>query len=195
MIRRTILFDNQCGFALGENSRAPNPFVTWQFTQEDGKRDYYWGHYFNGECEAIGAYNRRVFSYEKQYGVSRLETSGPDFFKYYSTQRPVDIATYPRPKNNLPVAHLNYNARQPVEGESFRAWGELWYLHPLTEKQMADYELRPAHDNPEGREPVPERGAAKKPPIAAQLKAAQKEAQEHRASDGPKKKAPDRGDR
>ena len=33
------------------------------------------------------------------------------------------------------------------------------------------------------------------PPIAEQLKAAQKEAQEHRAPDGPKKKAPDRGDR
>ena len=107
----------------------------------------------------------------------------------------MDIATYPRPKNNLPVAHLNYNARQPVEGESFRAWGELWYLHPLTEKQMADYELRPAHDNPEGREPVPERGAAKKPPIVEQMKAAQREAQEHRAPDGLKKKAPDRGDR
>ena len=32
-------------------------------------------------------------------------------------------------------------------------------------------------------------------PIAEQLKAAQREAQEHRAPDGPKKKAPDRGDR
>ena len=128
VIRQSVLFDNGRGFAMGENFKAPNPFVTWQFTQEGGKRDYYWGHYFNEECEAIGDYNRRVFSYEKQYGVSRLETSGPDFFKYYSTQRPVDIATYPRPKDNLPVAHLNYNTRQPVEGESFRAWGELWYL-------------------------------------------------------------------
>lgn len=98
VIRQSVLFDNGRGFAMGENFKAPNPFVTWQFTQEDGKRDYYWGHYFNEECEAIGDYNRRVFSYEKQYGVSRMETSGPDFFKYYSTQRPVDIATYPRPR-------------------------------------------------------------------------------------------------
>ena len=37
--------------------------------------------------------------------------------------------------------------------------------------------------------------AKRQPPIAEQLKAAQKEAQEHRAPDGPKKKAPDRGDR
>ena len=72
-IRESVLFDNGRGFALGENFKAPNPFVTWQFTQEDGKRDYYWGHYFNGECEAIGDYNRRVFSYEKQYGVSHTE--------------------------------------------------------------------------------------------------------------------------
>ena len=37
--------------------------------------------------------------------------------------------------------------------------------------------------------------AKRQPPIAEQLKAAQKEAQEHRAPDGPKKKTPDRGDR
>ena len=37
--------------------------------------------------------------------------------------------------------------------------------------------------------------AKRQPPIAEQLKAAQKEAQEHRAPDGLKKKAPDRGDR
>lgn len=88
------------------------------------------------------------------------------------------------------MAHLNYNARQPVEGESFRAWGELWYLHPLTEKQMADYELRPAHDNPVGREPVPERGAAKKPPIARQMKEAGRKAREHRPRMRRKRKAP-----
>ena len=31
VIRRTILFDNKCGFVLGENPKAPNPYVTWQF--------------------------------------------------------------------------------------------------------------------------------------------------------------------
>lgn len=195
-IRRFVLFDNGRGFAIGENFKAPNPFVTWQFTQEDGKRDYYWGHYFNEEGSALGDFNRRVFDYERQYEVKQVENSGPEFFKYYSTQRPVDIATYPRPKGNLPVAHLNYTERLPVEGESFRAWGELWYLHPLTEKQAADYELRPAHDNPEGRQTVPERSPAKRqPPIAEKLKAAGQEAREHRGQEPQKKKAPDRGDR
>ena len=81
MIRQSVLFENNRGFALGENFKAPNPFVTWQFTLEDGQRDYYWGHYFNEECMAIGDYNRRVFDYEQSYEVKRLETSGPDFFK------------------------------------------------------------------------------------------------------------------
>ncbi len=40
VIRQSVLFDNGRGFAMGENFKAPNPFVTWQFTQEDGKRDY-----------------------------------------------------------------------------------------------------------------------------------------------------------
>ncbi len=59
----------------------------------------------------------------------------------------------------------------------------------------ADYELRPAHDNPEGREPVPERGAAKKPPIAEQMKEAGRKAREQRAPDAPEKKSPSRDDR
>ena len=33
VIRRTILFDNKCGFVLGENPKAPNPYVTWQFNE------------------------------------------------------------------------------------------------------------------------------------------------------------------
>ena len=180
VIRQSVLFDNDRGFALGEDFKAPNPFVTWQFKVIDSQRDYYWGHYFNEECAAIGDYNRRVFSYEQDYGVKRLETYGPEFFKYYSTQRPVDIATYPRPKDNLPVAHLNYNDRQPVEGEAFRSWGELWYRHPLTEQQAADYELRPARDNPKGCQPVPERGHTKKTPIREQMKEAGTLAREKR---------------
>ena len=45
------------------------------------------------------------------------------------------------------------------------------------------------------KKPSQPKEAKRQPPIAEQLKAAQREAQEHRAPDGPKKKAPDRGDR
>ena len=43
-ILKTITFDSGHGFALGHNPGAPDPFVTWQFTEgEKGQRDYYWG--------------------------------------------------------------------------------------------------------------------------------------------------------
>ena len=171
IIRRSVLFDNGRGFALGENPKAPNPFVTWQFTQEDGKRDYYWGHYHNEEGAALGDFNRRVFDYERQPGIARVETQGPDFFKYYSTQRPVGMGTFPHEKDNLAVAMLNYGERRQVEGEPFRAWGEVWYMRPLTKEQVINYELRPARDNPEQSRP------------------------EVQGRTAPKRAAPDRGDR
>ena len=146
-IRQSILFNNGRGFALAHDPKAPNPYVTWQFGDEGGRRDYFWGHYFNGRNEALADFNKRVYDYERQFGVQRVETKGPDFYKYYSTQRPVDIGGFPRPKDNLPVSVLNYPERRPVENGSFRAWGELLYLDPLTEKDISDYELRPAPDN------------------------------------------------
>ena len=77
-----------------------------------------------------------------------------DRYIYYSTQRPMDLGTYPRPTDNLPVEIINYdvNSRIPVEGEVFEAWGELTYAKPLTDRQQYDYELRPSRDNPDVRE-------------------------------------------
>lgn len=45
-IEKSVLFENSRGFALGHNPAAPQPYVTWQFTENvGGVRDYYWGHY------------------------------------------------------------------------------------------------------------------------------------------------------
>lgn len=46
---RSIRFDNHRGFALAHNPAAPAPFVTWQFTEENGRRDFYWGRYCSSE--------------------------------------------------------------------------------------------------------------------------------------------------
>lgn len=70
-------------------------------------------------------------------------------YKYYSTQRPVDIGTFPKPNGNKPLEINNYDKREPVEGGKLQAWGDLTYAKPLTKKQMADYELKPAPDNPD----------------------------------------------
>ena len=253
MIRRTILFDNQCGFALGENNRAPNPFVTWQFNGQDGHRDYFWGHYMNEPDMAERDLLNRARDYQRRYHVEEVEQA-PDkeTYLYYSTQRPIDIGTYPNSYFNRPVHMDLYFTRQQVTGEIFQAWGAITYAHPLTEREMQDYELRPSRNNLDIRRQMdaqaqvvgkwedahhvpdqkrltwfyPDFGsyvvkeyvtpdqlavrvrsierqeaarahkeAKRQPPIAEQLKAAQREAQEHRGPEAPKKKAPDRGER
>ena len=62
-ILRTIQFDNDRGFAIGHNPAAAEPFVTWQFTVENGKRDFYWGHYKSDEKNAGDDYAVRVATY------------------------------------------------------------------------------------------------------------------------------------
>jgi hypothetical protein len=74
--------------------------------------------------------------------------SAPSRYKYYSTQRPVDIGAYPR-DGGQPAEIVNYDERTLVEGDTIRAWGYLIYGKPLTEAQISDYELRAAPDNPD----------------------------------------------
>ncbi len=70
-------------------------------------------------------------------------------YKYYSTQRPIDIGTYPK----LPGVELVfYDRRKPVEHGTAQAWGELIYDAPLSPEQVSSYELRPSRDNPDIRE-------------------------------------------
>lgn len=59
-IVRAVEFDTSRGFAIGLNPNAVNPFVTWQFTTENGARDYYWGNYANEFAEAARNYIART---------------------------------------------------------------------------------------------------------------------------------------
>ena len=69
-------------------------------------------------------------------------------YRYYSTQRPVDINTFPKTEGG-PIRYVNFDKREYVENASLRTWGYLAYDTPLTPKQMDDYELRAATDNPD----------------------------------------------
>ena len=168
-------------------------------------------------------------------------------YKYYSTQRPIDMGTYPKSYFNRPVHMDIYFNRQQVQGEAFQAWGAITYAQPLTEQEMRDYELRPSRENLDIRRQmdaqaqvvgkwedahhapeqkrltwfypdfgsyvvkeyvtpeqlsirargVERQAAAKahkqekgKQPIAEQLKAAQREAQEHQGPEAQKRKPP-----
>lgn len=77
-----------------------------------------------------------------------LQKSAPEVYKYYSTQRPVDINTFPKTDSG-PARIVNFDKRESVENGKFQAWGYLLYFAPLSQKQMDDYELRAAPGNPD----------------------------------------------
>ncbi len=104
---------------------------------------------------------------------------GPEgVYRYYSTQRPVDIGTYPKSPDNPPLSIVNYDddRRRPVANGRLMAWGELTYAKPLTEKQMEDYELKPAPGNPD-RAPLHYRPAQRWSQRAGPPEGAQPEAE------------------
>ena len=86
----------------------------------------------------------RVQDYQRLFKVKVVQVEAPGLYKYYSTQRPVDIGTFPKPPDNAPDEIVNYDQRVPVEGGAFLAWGHLTYTKPLPEMPAAAYELRPA---------------------------------------------------
>ena len=156
----------------------------WAPSQGAWQRQYEWGHYGSDRAALEQDFTARVQEYQRLYNVGVKQTEAPGLYKYYSTQRPVDIGTFPKPPRNAPDEIVNYDQRVPVENGSFLAWGHLTYTRPLTKRQASDYELRPAPDNP-GRPRS----------IREQMKTAAKQAEADRGQSAPKKNAPDRGDR
>lgn len=47
------------GFALGYNSKAPQPYVIWQFCRST-PHEYFWGHYYTDKSAAHKDYRRRI---------------------------------------------------------------------------------------------------------------------------------------
>ena len=184
-IQKAVMLENGRGFALGHHPTAPSPYVTWACYDDDkGQRQYEWGHYGNDRTAMEQDFADRVQDYQRLYKVGIVQIEAPGLYKYYSTQRPVDIGTFPKPPHNAPDEIVNFDQRIPVEGGTFAVWGYLTYTRPLTAKQADDYELRPALDNPDRPRPIME-----------QMKSAAKLAQAERGQSAPKKNAPDRGER
>ena len=184
-IIKAVMLENGRGFVLGHHPTAPSPYVTWAcYDDKDGQRQYEWGHYGSDRAALEQDFAVRVQEYQRLYNVGVKQTEAPGLYKYYSTQRPVDIGTFPKPPRNAPDEIVNYDQRVPVENGSFLAWGHLTYTRPLTKRQASDYELRPAPDNPDRPRSIRE-----------QMKTAAKQAEADRGQAAPKKNAPDRGDR
>lgn len=73
-------------------------------------------------------------------------------YRNYSTQRPIDIGTYPKLLDDPTVDMTFFRDRKLVENGTVLAWGVLAYNSPLSPQQINDYELRPARDNPDIKE-------------------------------------------
>jgi len=71
-ILRVIAFDDQCGFAMGINAKAEQPFATWQFTAENGKREYYGAHFSNDFTDAAANYNARIIAHMNGGNVKEI---------------------------------------------------------------------------------------------------------------------------
>ena len=59
-ITRSIMFSENQGYAIAHNSDAPDEYVCWQFTEDNDRRDYYWGIYGDRQAATDG-YNSRLF--------------------------------------------------------------------------------------------------------------------------------------
>jgi|GEM_PF-2171533 len=72
-IIRAVEFNTDRGFAIGLNPFAVNEFVTWQFTTENGARDYYWGNYFDTFAEAAQNYIARTIVHMSGGGIHEMQ--------------------------------------------------------------------------------------------------------------------------
>ena len=68
-------------------------------------------------------------------------------YRYYSTQRPVGIGTYPYPFGNKVSEIHNFDYKEPVKSIHCAAWGWIEFEKPLEERDWKAYELVPEVGN------------------------------------------------
>lgn len=91
---------------------------------------------------------------KKQMETGQPTLSENGTYRYYSTQRPLSLGSYPKPVENQVIEIQNFNNRQPVEEGKLQAWGYVEYTKPLTAKEMQDYELKCVPSRPKARKSV-----------------------------------------
>ena len=69
-----VLYDNGKGmaFALNEDVARHPMFVNWQYTEENGKRDYYWGHYDSNPAGVYADYLQRGEDYKGSRDIQEV---------------------------------------------------------------------------------------------------------------------------
>ena len=62
-------------------------------------------------------------------------------YKYYLTQRPPSLGTFPKPKDNKIIDIVEFEDKKFIHNIYCKAWGYVEYGKPLTDKEISDYEL------------------------------------------------------
>lgn len=148
-IVRAVTFDNQRGFAIGLNPNAANTFVAWQFTVENGRRDYYWGHYADELGSAAQSYIARTLVHMSDNGAREMPN-------------PLAAAEMSREQNYNMIDGLHNNeAVPPADLTDGQTWEEIRELAPetLPEAKVSVLEqIREAREAPaQPSKPKPER--------------------------------------
>lgn len=62
-------------------------------------------------------------------------------YRYYSTQRPVSLGTYPKPQGNKVLNIENFEEKTFCEQVGREAWGYIEYELPVSDVLLRDFEL------------------------------------------------------
>jgi len=138
-ITRSVWFDNQRGFAIGHNPNAPDPFVCWQFTAENGARDFYWGRYCGSEKAAEASYAARTIVHMKDE-LCR-EIPNPLAAAEMSTEQNYNMIDGLRNNTAVPRADL-------TDGQTFYELRELAPETLAAEKPSVLEQIKEAKDAP-----------------------------------------------
>lgn len=85
-------------------------------------------------------YKTFVLNWMEQTERSNEDMGIENGYRYYSINRPVSIGTYPK-NGNLDRFENYESGLKYIDEINREAWGELIYNHPLTEKEIDNYEL------------------------------------------------------
>lgn len=73
---------------------------------------------------------------------------------YYSTQRPIEPGTYPKPQENKVIEIKNFAKKEKIENENISAYGYIKYEKPLMSAAAKAYELTLALAQDETKETI-----------------------------------------
>ena len=74
IIKKSVLFSNDRGFAFGESKSVVAPFVTWAFElYDDGERKYQHSKYFSTKSNARANYKSRIEAYKSNNNVEEVK--------------------------------------------------------------------------------------------------------------------------